>query len=138
MCGKRNQARPLKKSCSLSRVGTPALRARDWQALFVTHRAAWCEARLTLFGHALMEKLCTPRPAITAHVWLLPPSADAQASLLAELTPERLARRPHFPLPVLGVPGWWPANDDPTFYADASVFCPPNAGAPIGHGDTRG
>jgi hypothetical protein len=23
---------------------------------------------------------------------------------------------------VLGIPGWWPANDDPGFYADETVF----------------
>ena len=28
------------------------------------------------------------------------------------------------PLPVLGVPGWWPANESPAFYADATVFRP--------------
>jgi cytochrome P450 len=28
------------------------------------------------------------------------------------------------PLPVLGIPGWWPANRDPSFYADAQVFRP--------------
>ncbi len=28
-------------------------------------------------------------------------------------------------LPVLGVPGWWPANEDEAFYDDASVFRPP-------------
>ena len=26
------------------------------------------------------------------------------------------------PLPVLGVPGWWPANESPAFYDDATVF----------------
>ncbi len=26
------------------------------------------------------------------------------------------------PLPLLGVPGWWPANEDPKFYNDADVF----------------
>jgi hypothetical protein len=25
-------------------------------------------------------------------------------------------------LPVLGIPGWWAANDSPDFYADAEVF----------------
>jgi hypothetical protein len=25
---------------------------------------------------------------------------------------------------VLGVPGWWPANQDPAFYRDAAVFRP--------------
>ena len=32
------------------------------------------------------------------------------------------------PLPVLGVPGWWPDNADPGFYADTSVFRPKRTG----------
>ncbi|HQX67511.1 MAG TPA: DUF3025 domain-containing protein, partial [Ottowia sp.] len=28
------------------------------------------------------------------------------------------------PLPLLGVPGWWPANQAPAFYDDAEVFRP--------------
>ncbi|MFP5413283.1 MAG: DUF3025 domain-containing protein, partial [Gammaproteobacteria bacterium] len=24
----------------------------------------------------------------------------------------------------LGIPGWWPGNEDPAFYNDASVFRP--------------
>jgi Protein of unknown function (DUF3025) len=110
-----------------------ALRARDWRALFVTHRAAWHDARLVLFGHALLEKLCTPRPAITAHTWLLPAGADPAAAMLDELTPERLAVRSHHPLPVLGVPGWWPANEAPAFYDDAGVFRAP----PLRRGEIR-
>jgi Protein of unknown function (DUF3025) len=97
-----------------------ALRSRDWATLFVTRRALWADARLTLFGHALLEKLNSPRKAITAHVWLLPESADVALPDL--LTPERLAARPFLPLPVLGVPGWWPGNEDAAFYADTSVF----------------
>jgi hypothetical protein len=99
-----------------------ALRRRDWRALFVTHRAAWQDARLTLFGHALMEKLTRPRKAITAHVWLVPQTVDLQTHLITTLTPELLASKPHLPLPVLGVPGWWPANEQPVFYDDAAVF----------------
>ena len=97
-----------------------ALRARDWSTLFVTRRALWAEARLVLFGHALMEKLDSPRKPITAHVWVLPESADG--SLPDLLTPEWLAARPFLPLPVLGVPGWWPGNEDAGFYADTAVF----------------
>ena len=99
-----------------------ALRQRDWRALFITHRAAWQDARLTLFGHALMEKLTRPRKAITAHVWLVPGAVDLQTHLIEALAPERLAGKPFLPMPVLGVPGWWPANEDPAFYDNASVF----------------
>ena len=100
-----------------------ALRARDWHTLFVTRREAWAQARITLFGHALLEKLTQPRKAITAHVWLLPEGADLASPLaLQQLTPERLADKPFLPLPVLGVPRWWPANEDAAFYADPAVF----------------
>ncbi|MEO8061027.1 MAG: DUF3025 domain-containing protein [Burkholderiales bacterium] len=99
-----------------------ALRARDWTTLFVTRRALWADARFRLFGHALIEKLNAPRKAITAHVWVLPESADVSRPDL--LTPERLAARPFLPLPVLGVPGWWPGNENDSFYADTAVFRP--------------
>ncbi|HUG22412.1 DUF3025 domain-containing protein [Piscinibacter sp.] len=102
-----------------------ALRRRDWAALFVTHRALWSAAPLTLFGHALMEKLTQPRKPITAHVWVVPQGADAETHLVEALTPDRLATKPHLPLPVLGVPGWWPPNESRDFYADDSVFRPP-------------
>lgn len=100
-----------------------ALRARNWHTLFVTRREAWARARITLFGHALLEKLTQPRKAITAHVWVLPERADLASPLaLQQLTPERLADKPFLPLPVLGVPSWWPANEDAAFYADPAVF----------------
>ena len=99
-----------------------ALRQRDWHALFRTHRAVWAQARLTLFGHALIEKLVAPRKPITAHVWVIPPDVDAQAFLLEALTPDRLATRQHLALPVLGVPGWWADNETADFYCDRAVF----------------
>ena len=112
-----------------------ALCRRAWHTLFITHRAAWAEARLTLFGHALIDKLTRPRKPITAHVWVIPKGVDgacctglgarAQAFLLEALTPQRLATRQYLPLPVLGVPGWWPDNERPGFYDDAGVFRAP-------------
>jgi hypothetical protein len=99
-----------------------ALRARHWKALFVDQRAEWQSARLAIFGHALLEKLMQPRKAITAHVWLVAElTDDAVASSLAL---ERLAAKDFLPLPVLGVPGWWLANEAPSFYDDADVFRP--------------
>lgn len=99
-----------------------ALRARDWQALFIEQRALWQGARLVVFGHALMEKLMQPRKAITAHVWIV--TAWTDAALAASLTVERLTSRPFLPLPLLGVPGWWAANEAAGFYDDAEVFRP--------------
>jgi len=93
-----------------------ALAARDWQALFINHRALWQHHRFEIFGHALLEQLATaPRKGLTAHVLLADPLA---------LTPAQWARKPFLPLPVLGIPGWWPANEDPAFYEDKQVFRP--------------
>ena len=97
-----------------------ALRRRDWKTLFLEERAHWTSARLVVFGHALLEKLMQPRKAITAHVWLSEDLTDD--ALASSLTPERLAAKDFLPLPVLGVPGWWSANEEPGFYDDAEVF----------------
>ena len=43
---------------------------------------------------------------------------------LARIGADKLAAKPFAHLPVLGVPGWWPANDEPSFYADPGVFRP--------------
>jgi hypothetical protein len=109
-----------------------ALRERDWPTLFVTRRHDWQQASLTVFGHALLEKLCTPRKPITAHVWVLPAAGDLPSQWLAALTPASLASKPYHPLPVLGVPGWWPANDDAAWYDDAAVFRPHGPLRPFG------
>ncbi|MDE2617405.1 MAG: DUF3025 domain-containing protein [Burkholderiales bacterium] len=107
-----------------------ALVARDWQQLFIGLRPLWTQASLTLFGHALLEKLVQPRKAITAHVYPVPQGlapAALDAWLAQDLHGERLAGKPFVPLPVLGVPGWWP-EQDAAFYADARVFRPPRPG----------
>jgi hypothetical protein len=104
-----------------------ALLERDWQRLFVELRPLWAQARLHLIGHALLEKLMQPRKGMCAHVLLLPDAVgerradvDADAALLIQ--PEWLAGKPFLPLPVLGLPGWWAANEAADFYSDAQVF----------------
>lgn len=104
-----------------------AICARDWRRLFVEHRPLWRLARVTLFGHALIEKLVQPRKDITAHVYRVPldvPPESLDTWLAGDLAPGRLADKPFQPLPVLGVPGWWPVNEAPAFYQDAQVFRP--------------
>ena len=112
-----------------------ALLARQWRRAFVELRPLWSQARLVLFGHALLEKLVAPRKDMTAHVWRvnaplgMPPSRPgdleaADAWLAGQLQASTLATKPFTPLPVLGVPGWWPANEDAAFYDDVSVFRP--------------
>ena len=106
-----------------------ALLHKDWQALFGPLRPMWQEARLQLFGHALLEKLVYPRTAITAHVYRVQTAAGAQGDwdpwLGAHLQADALAGKPFAHLPVLGVPNWWSPNETPDFYDDVSVFRPP-------------
>ena len=105
-----------------------ALDDRDWQRLFVELRPLWAEAQLVLFGHALLEKLVFPRKPITAHVYRSQPAihsiAELDAWVARDLSAGKLASKPFTPLPVLGVPGWWPENEDFSFYDDATVFRP--------------
>jgi hypothetical protein len=109
-----------------------ALVARQWQRLFIDLRPLWAEARLVLFGHALLEKLVHPRKAITAHVFGGPAPgatlADLDAWAASQLSAAHLATKPFVPLQVLGVPAWWPANAEPGFYDDPGVFRPAPAG----------
>jgi hypothetical protein len=113
-----------------------ALRGHRWNEALYERRAMFGkDAQLWLFGHALMEKLVAPRKAITAHTWILFAGDDYFAHmrddqqrwidgrLAAGLAAEALATTAFTPLPVLGVPGWWPGQDA-AFYADASVFRP--------------
>ncbi len=108
-----------------------ALRARDWHRLFITLRPLWAEARLTLFGHALLEKLVLPRKPITAHVYIaceamnsIANDVELDAWVAASLSADVLKTKPFVPLPVLGVPGWWPENENFSFYDDPKVFRP--------------
>lgn len=110
-----------------------ALRERQWQTLFVDMRPLWAQARLTVFGHALLEKLVQPRKDLTAHVYLMQGATDVVAlndwsgldcTWAHDLDAAHLARKPFTPLPVLGIPGWWPQNEDFSFYDDPLVFRP--------------
>jgi hypothetical protein len=108
-----------------------ALLARQWQRLFIDLRPLWREARLVLFGHALLEKLANPRKPITAHVYLGMPAAGALESpgsldrwVAHDLSAAKLAGKPFAPLQVLGVPGWWADNENFSFYDDSDIFRP--------------
>jgi hypothetical protein len=101
-----------------------ALARLDWPWLFGAQRARWGrDWQAFAFGHALLDKLLAPYKGLTAAVVCLPVSAapvdQAAARWVrdAPLAPPLLAH-----LPVLGIPGWWRANEDPGFYADAAVF----------------
>jgi hypothetical protein len=111
-----------------------ALRTHQWDRVFVQQRLQFkTHIVVELFGHAIMEKLVRPYKAITAHTlvcWVEPDfhhtSAAQQHAVLdnqiaAQLASHQLLPSVFSPLPILGVPDWWP-NQDIEFYADTSVF----------------
>ena len=113
-----------------------ALRQHRWREAFVERAAAFGrDAQVWLFGHALMEKLVAPYKAITAHTRVVLAGDDyfalddvARRAWLdcheaQRLAGEGLNNAGFTPLPVLGIPGWWP-QQDAAFYDDATVFRP--------------
>ena len=107
----------------------PALLAeRAWQSLFWEHRHAVETAmRFVVVGHALLEKVLAPYPAMTGKCLLLgsdsldPDAAEALAvTALGTIdTPRQLA-----PLPIQGIPGWDAVNANAAYYANRDIFRP--------------
>lgn len=126
-----------------------ALRRFDWQTLFVSQRTATLmQTEACVVGHALMEKLCAPYKAITAHALIVPVDnayfkapLSERVDILDRRTSEWLDNWPLFtprdltPLPILGLPGWWADNTDPAFYRDGNVFRPGRLHRPADTGD---
>lgn len=124
-----------------------AIRQHQWHEAFQAQRSSFGNhAAVWLFGHALMEKLVRPYKSITAHAWLvtapvvffalsgqeqrawLDQQVAGELAALSATDPgtdeaDRVHPRRFTPLPVLGLPGWWP-QQDAAFYDDAAVFRP--------------
>ncbi len=112
-----------------------ALRAHEWEQAFVTRRQEFVQdCGVLLFGHALMEKLVAPYKAITGHAWIVQlrldlvttvpeERCDVIDAVVAPQLAQGLSTADFSPLPVLGVPGWWP-DQDQMFYQDVTVFRP--------------
>jgi hypothetical protein len=113
------------------------LRAFQWRRLLVERRAdVRRDTRFLVFGHALHEKLLAPFRGLTAKVLVIEVEPAALAAPAVELlrrvdletaaamAPALVSTRALAPLPVQGIPGWWPANEDPAFYDDTGQFRP--------------
>ncbi|MDO5770053.1 MAG: DUF3025 domain-containing protein [Psychrobacter sp.] len=129
-----------------------ALTNFDWQNCLVTPREEWDDGFLTqpytpnptakaavyIFGHALLEQLVAPRKPLCAHTLILAVESDFFTLSMTErmgyldkrlsqkldelLQDETVTPRALSPLPILGVPHFWPDNADPEFYNDTFVF----------------
>ena len=101
--------------------------------------------RFHVFGHAIYEKALEPYKGVTAKALIvdiapeLLDRADGAAARGARRAgraaisrqPQALAStRSLSPLPILGIPGWEPANEREEYYDDASQFRPEARRAP--------
>jgi hypothetical protein len=134
-----NAALLVLREGAAGRALADGLRGHRWhEALYAKRAMFGPDAQVWLFGHALMEKLVAPRKAITAHTRMLfAPDAwfdldweDRRAwidmQVAGQLCTEGLSTAAFTPLQVLGVPGWWPGQDE-AFYLDETVFRPKRA-----------
>lgn len=121
-----------------------ALAERNWQAAFRTHQGAWeTDLSVVVCGHGLLEKFPRPYKSITAHALLCHiecPVSDPfkdHAFAAADKAIAQLLLRGALqtgtanlsPVPLMGIPGWWPDGvQDRAFYDDTAVFRPPPQG----------
>lgn len=122
------------------------IRGFQWKTLFWERRAELAEKlRCITFGHAVYEKALRPYVGMTANAVLLEVEPELLAEPMARLLPrldECLATlfteggayaqpRDLQPFPILGMPGWDPANADAAYYDDARYFRPGRTRRPV-------
>lgn len=115
-----------------------ALREHHWQQSFVAHRDQWFKTlKPYIFGHALYEMATRPYDGLTAKMLALPISEGffslpllSQYRLLDEKLSDALLQnvlhdeRQLSPLPLLGIPTWYAANEQPSYYENTEYFRP--------------
>lgn len=115
------------------------LRGFRWKELFWQRRSDVRAAmRFHVFGHAILESALALFRGVTAKALIvdvtgaeiaLPVEAlnavlDARAAEYFSLPDSLASTRTLAPLPVLGIPGWTPDNEDPAYYDDVEHFRP--------------
>ena len=115
------------------------VREFKWKPLFWHNRDRVTKnMRWFMFGHALYEKALQPFVGMTGQGALfevdrgfIALTRARQLHLIDGYLAQRIADAAFFrgtrelaPLPLLGVPGWWPANQQPSFYDDTAYFRP--------------
>lgn len=120
------------------------LARRDWDWVFHQAASLWQhDIQVFVCGHALLEKFLEPYKSLTAHALLVrldSRAAQEPRESLRRILDLRLAEKllagswldspaGLSPLPLMGIPGWWPrAKQNEAFYSDRQVFRPPAAG----------
>lgn len=115
------------------------LAMHKWQSVFVENRKMWGkELNAFIFGHANLEMLLQPFIGLTGK-WLAL-KVDSQFSkipyaeqlivmdeLLVTLIMQQnifADKKPLSPIPLLGIPDVWEANNNPKFYHNTDYFRP--------------
>src|SRR5207247_949349 len=114
------------------------LRGFRWKELFWEHRRCVLRSmRISVLGHAVLEKALDPWPGITCKAIFVAPDADVDAQAAAWLaqrstqaTPRELA-----PVPIFGYPGWLPGTERPEFYDDTRYFRRARRDSPRAYGN---
>lgn len=119
-----------------------ALRAHNWNKAFIELRHLWLSSSeqgvvAYQFGHANYEMLTKPYVGLTGKWLWVDASAEikslpltTQYRLLDQKVTDKLAsgelddNSNMYPLPLLGVPGWYQENEDETFYENTDYFRP--------------
>lgn len=109
----------------------------QWKALFWERRGdVRARLRFFTFGHSIYEKAVSPYKGVTTKVvFVRVDPAFMQWGMQAQRDWLDAAATRHFgdprslastralpPLPVLGIPGWTPDNEDPAYYDDQAHF----------------
>ncbi len=116
-----------------------ALAQRRWTQVFQTD-AFTTRMKLTISGHAMLEKYLSPYKAMTAKAILVHISKDQfevtredqlvflDKKVAEQLNNAKCLTSPAWlaPFPLAGIPGWWHSEkQDRQFYDDPLVFRPP-------------
>lgn len=114
-----------------------ALLDQRWHEVFVARRTETMrDMRFVVFGHAVYDKLRAPHHGVCGKVLAVRLEQQQLSWTTGELVAALDAHiagclaRPDFlaspgalsPLPLLGIPGVTPANEDPAYYDDATQF----------------
>ena len=108
----------------------------EWRDLFLGNREAFGKKlECIMFGHAMYEKAIKPYIGMTSHVLFLhqPESFFSlqmpdKLSIIDEALNHILRENRDWttkdlnPFPVLGVPGWYVGNEQPSFYNNTNYF----------------
>lgn len=103
------------------------IKQHRWHELFWQRRDEVKEhLKIFIFGHGLYEKSLDPYIGLTAQTLLFvdenPTCVDSLTSKYLDLKGEHLDTTVLHPLPILGIPGWWSANENEDFYFNKNYF----------------